>query len=109
MQHADKKKGAGVIPAPSHREHYAKVGPKSRTPAGGATSDAFHAGAVAYEREVAAFAASISLVPFGLGLSDLIETSLDLLDNRGLDRDGRNRPGTIGDHLALSLSGRRTL
>ena len=92
------KKGAGKIPAPSHREHYAKVGPKSRTPAGGATSDAFHAGAVAYEREVAAFAASIALVPFGFGLSNLVETSLELFDDRRLDRYGRNRCGTVSNH-----------
>ena len=73
------KKGAGDT-RPESREHYAKVGPKSRTPAGGATSDAFHAGAVAYERGYP-FAASVALAPFGFGLSNLVETGVDLFDD----------------------------
>src|SRR3546814_20596698 len=54
----------------------------SGAPAGRATGDAFHAGAVAHEGEIAALAAGVALVAFGLRLPDPVELGIDRSEAR---------------------------
>src|SRR6266699_6335164 len=71
-------------------------GAKSRTPRGAAASVAFHAGAVAHQREIAAFAAGFAFVTLGLGLGALFRRRGAGLLLRPGERIGRAPQALLG-------------
>src|SRR4029077_17875087 len=60
----------------------AGAAPRSATAAGAAAGVAFEAGSVAYEGEVAAFAAAVTLVAFHTGGPDLLDPAVGRVQRR---------------------------
>src|SRR5207253_1502716 len=73
----------------------------SRTAAGAAAGVAFQTGAVAHQREVAAFLAAVALVALHARLLDLCETRIG---RRDFDRCGDGERAGEQRHVGLSMS-----